>query len=67
MSNVMAAIGRGLTASQNIEVNRARLRGDIEAIFLVAGLAGLDLIIAQERQSLAERFAGRINDAGFIR
>lgn len=67
MTDVQAAITRGLTASQNIELNRARLRGDLEALFLVAGLAALDLIIAQERQSLAERYAGRITESGFIR
>ena len=37
------------------------------AIFLVAGLVGLDLIMTQERQRLAERYAGRITEQGFIR
>ena len=67
MTNVQAAINRGMTAAENIELNRARLRGDLEAIFLVAGLVGLDLIMTQERQRLAERYAGRITEQGFIR
>lgn len=67
MTDVQAAIQRGLTASENIELNRARLRGDIEAIFLVAGLAALEVIMTQEFQRLAERYAGRITEQGFIR
>jgi hypothetical protein len=62
-----AAIRRGLTAAQHIETDRARLRSAMEAVFILAGLAGLDIILAAERQSLAERFAARTNEQGFIR
>ena len=67
MTDVQAAIKRGLSAAEAIELNRARLRGDLEAIFLVAGLAALELIMTQELQRIAERYAGRITEQGFIR
>lgn len=67
MTDVQAAIKRGLTAAEAIELNRARLRGDLEAIFLIAGLAALGLIITQERQRLSERFAARLDQEGFVR
>lgn len=62
-----AAIRRGLTAAQHIETDRARLRSAMEAVFILAGLAGLDIILAAERQSLAERFSARMNTEGFVK
>lgn len=64
---IQAAIRRGLTAAEQIPSERARLRGDLEALFLLVGLAGLDIILAAERQSLAERFAARTNEQGYVK
>jgi len=64
---IQAAIQRGLTAAQHIETDRARLRSAMEAVFVLAGLAGLDIILAAERQSLAERFAARMNSEGYVK
>lgn len=64
--NVQAAIDRGLRTVESIEINRARIRGDFDALFLLVGFGGLDVIIAAERQRLAERYAARVNDQGFI-
>ncbi|MDR7232806.1 hypothetical protein J2X45_003916 [Caulobacter sp. BE264] len=62
-----AAIRRGLSAAEHIETDRARLRSAMEAVFVLAGLAGLDVILAAERQSLAERFSARMNTEGFVK
>lgn len=64
---IEAAIRRGLTAAEHIETDRARLRSAMEAVFVLAGLAGLDIILAAERQSLAERFAARMNSEGYVK
>lgn len=64
---IHAAIQRGLTAAEHVETERVRLRSDLEAMFLLVGLAGLDIILAAERQNLAERFAARTDQQGFIR
>lgn len=65
--NVDAAIQRGQRAAAQVHIERARIRGDLEALFLLVGLAGLDIILAAERQSLAERYAARLDNEGFIR
>lgn len=64
---IEAAIRRGLSAAEQVHTERARLRGDLEALFLVVGLAGLDIILAAERQSLAERYGARLNSEGFVK
>ena len=64
---IEAAIRRGATAAEVIPIERAKLRGDLETLFLLVGLAGLDVILAAERQSLAERYGARLNSEGFVR
>lgn len=64
---IEAAIRRGITAAEVVPIERAKLRGNLEALFLLVGLAGLDIILAAERQSLAERYAARTDQQGFIR
>lgn len=63
---IQAAIDRGMTAAQQVEIDRARMRSAMEAIFCTTGLKGLDIIIAAERKRLGERFGARVNDQGFI-
>lgn len=64
--NVDAAIARGKQVATELEIARARLRGDMETIVRLAGLAALDAIINHERQSAGEKFRGRLAKDGFI-
>lgn len=64
---IHAAIHRDQSAACHVQGERARLRGDLEALFLLVGLAGIDLILAAERQSLAARYAARIDQQGYVK
>lgn len=63
---VDAAIARALQVSAELEIARARLRGDLEVIVRHAGLAGLDAIVNHECQRLGETFRARLAAQGFI-
>lgn len=61
-----AAIARAQQVSPEFEVARARLRGDLETIVRLAGLAGLDAVVNHERQRIGEVFRERLAAQGFI-
>jgi len=60
------AIQRLANKAAELEITRARLRGDMEVIFDIAGLAGLDAAIHSERQRIAERNRWRLDREGYI-
>lgn len=64
--DVDAAIARGMQVSAELEIARARLRGDIETIVRLAGFGALDSIIQHERQACGEKFRDRLSKSGFI-
>lgn len=60
------AIERGKLASANLVVERARLRGAMEAIYELTNLGSLDLIVNQERQTIHDRHPERLSGEGWI-
>lgn len=60
------AVQRLANVAAELEITRARLRGDMEVIFDIAGLAGLDAAINTERQRIAERNRWRLDREGYI-
>lgn len=60
------AIQRAAQIAAEIQISRARLRGDMEVIFELGGLEGLDAAINHERQRIAEIHRHRLAAKGYI-
>lgn len=61
------AVERMLNTAAELEITRARLRGNMEVIFDIAGLAGLDAALQSERQRIADVNRHRLGREGYIR
>lgn len=64
--DVEARVARAKQIAIELNIAQARLRGDIETIVRLAGLAALDAILNHERQACGEKFRDRLEKSGFI-
>lgn len=64
--DVAAQVAQAKQVAIELQIAQARLRGDIETIVRLAGLAALDAIISHERQACGEKFRDRLEKSGFI-
>lgn len=65
--NIDAAFVRMANVAAEIEIARARLRGDLEHLFRLAGMGGVQAAVQGEMTSLAARakqFTGSANLGG---
>jgi hypothetical protein len=66
MGQVDDAIKRGQLVAANLAVDRARLRGAMEAIYESVGLGAMDVMVQQERQTIHDRHPERLAGEGFV-
>lgn len=64
--DVAAQVAQAKQVAIELQIAQARLRGDIETIVRLAGLAALDRIFNHERQVAGEKFRDRLAKDGFI-